>query len=39
LLVIRDVRAEVCEQCGEAYFDPQTSRELDALIGIGPDAA
>ena len=31
-IIVRDVPAFECEQCGEIYFDAETSRKLDALI-------
>jgi len=32
LLVVKDVPAEVCSNCGEEYVDQQTSRRLLALL-------
>ncbi len=32
LVVVRDVPADVCEQCGEAYISPEVSDELDVLL-------
>jgi len=31
-VIVRDVPAFECEQCGEIYFDAETSRKLDALV-------
>ena len=33
LLVIRDVQADVCQQCGEAYISPSVSERLDHFLG------
>ncbi len=33
LVVIKDIPAYVCENCGEAYFTPETSRRIDKIIG------
>jgi len=32
LLVIRDIPAYVCEECGEAYHTPAISRKIDRII-------
>ena len=32
LLVIKDVPADVCQQCSEAYVSAETSRRLDHFI-------
>lgn len=32
LIIVEDVPAEVCTQCGEQYFDPQTSLALDRIL-------
>ena len=32
LLVIKDVSADVCQQCDEAYLSPQTSERLDEFL-------
>ena len=32
LLVIRDIPAYVCEECGEAYYTPAISRKIDRII-------
>jgi YgiT-type zinc finger domain-containing protein len=32
VIVIRDVPAFVCEQCGEAYYTATTSRKIDAVM-------
>ena len=31
-IIVRDVPAFEREQCGEVYFDAETSRKLDALV-------
>jgi len=31
-VIVRGVPAFECEQCGEIYFDADTSRKLDALV-------
>ena len=33
LIVIRNVPADVCQQCGEGYFSAEVSRKLDLFIG------
>ena len=30
--MIKDVPAYVCENCGEAYFTPETSRRIDKIM-------
>jgi YgiT-type zinc finger domain-containing protein len=32
LIVIEDVPATVCRQCGEKYFDAQVYREMERLV-------
>jgi YgiT-type zinc finger domain-containing protein len=32
VIVIRDVPAFVCEQCGEAYYTAVTSRKIDRVM-------
>jgi len=32
LLVIRDIPAYVCEECGEAYYTPDISRRIDRIM-------
>jgi YgiT-type zinc finger domain-containing protein len=32
VIVIKDVPAFVCEQCGEAYFTAGTSRKIDGVM-------
>jgi YgiT-type zinc finger domain-containing protein len=32
LLVIRDVSADVCQQCGEAYISAEISEKLDHFL-------
>jgi YgiT-type zinc finger domain-containing protein len=31
LVVIEDVPAEVCQQCGETYFSPEVYKEMENL--------
>ncbi len=31
LLVFRDVEAEICDNCGEAYFSLETTKKLQQL--------
>lgn len=32
VVVIKDVPAYVCEQCGEAYYTPEISRKIDGVM-------
>jgi YgiT-type zinc finger domain-containing protein len=32
VIVIKDVPAYVCEQCGEAYYTVDTSRKIDRVM-------
>lgn len=32
VVVVRGIPAEVCEQCGEAYTDTETTRRLEAIV-------
>ncbi len=32
LIVIEDVPAKVCENCGETYFSAKVSKQVDALL-------
>jgi YgiT-type zinc finger domain-containing protein len=32
LVEIKDVPCDVCEQCGEKYFDAQTIRHLENIV-------
>lgn len=32
VVIINDVPARVCEQCGEAYYSLETSRKIDAVM-------
>jgi len=32
VVVVRGIPAEVCDQCGEAYTDAQTTRQLEAIV-------
>jgi YgiT-type zinc finger domain-containing protein len=32
VIVIKDVPAFVCEQCGEAYYTATTSRKIDGVM-------
>jgi YgiT-type zinc finger domain-containing protein len=38
VLVIKDVPAYVCEQCGEAWYTAETSRKIDGVMrGCPPE--
>lgn len=30
-LVLKEIPARVCSQCGEAYFDESTTRRIEAI--------
>lgn len=32
LIAIGNVPAEVCEQCGEQYFSPETAKDLQKIV-------
>ncbi len=32
LLVFRDIEADVCDNCGEAYFSLETTKKLQQLV-------
>ena len=32
LVVLRDIPADVCQQCGEAYLSPEVSEKLDRFL-------
>jgi len=32
VIVIKDVPAYICENCGEAYFTPEISRKIDRIM-------
>ncbi len=32
ILAIRDVDAFICQECGEAYYTPETSRRIDKVM-------
>lgn len=32
LIVIKDVPAQVCTQCGEKYFDAEVSRQMEHIV-------
>ncbi|CAN5178858.1 hypothetical protein BH11BAC6_BH11BAC6_02520 [soil metagenome] len=32
LLVFRDVEAEICDNCGEAYFSLETTNKIQLLV-------
>jgi len=32
VVVIKDVPAYICEECGEAYFTPEISRKIDKIM-------
>ncbi len=33
--LIRNVRADVCGQCGEVFLDPGTLKEIDRVVSEG----
>ena len=33
--LIRNVRAEVCRQCGEVFFSPATLKTIDRVVAKG----
>jgi len=38
LIVIEDVPAKVCENCGEKYFSAKVSKQIDALLESAVEA-
>ncbi len=38
LIVIEDVPAKVCENCGEKYFSAKVSKHIDALLESAGEA-
>jgi len=36
LIILRDVPADVCQQCGEAYLSARVSEKLDAFLDEPP---
>lgn len=32
VVVVRKVRAQVCDQCGEAWIDPEAARRLEKIV-------
>jgi YgiT-type zinc finger domain-containing protein len=38
LALVENVPAWVCQQCGEAYFDAETTKQLDLLRQAPPEA-
>jgi len=32
VLVIKDVSAYICEECGEAYYTPEISEKIDGIM-------
>jgi YgiT-type zinc finger domain-containing protein len=32
MLAIKDIDAFICQECGEAYYTPETSRRLDRVM-------
>ncbi len=38
LIVIEDVPAKVCENCGEKYFSAKVSKQIDALLESAGEA-
>ena len=34
LVEIKDVPCEICQQCGEKYFDPKTVRRIEQIVKL-----
>lgn len=34
LVEVKDVPAEICQQCGEKYFEPKTIRRLERIVKL-----
>lgn len=32
IIIIKDVPAKVCDQCGEQYFDDETSQNIEKIV-------
>jgi len=32
VVLIKNVPAYICDNCGEAYFDPEVSKKMDAIM-------
>lgn len=32
VIIVKDIPAYVCNQCGEAYFTPEISRKIDSIM-------
>jgi len=32
VIIVRDISADVCNQCGEAYFTPEISQKFDTIM-------
>lgn len=32
IIIIKDVPAKVCDQCGERYFDDETSQNIEKIV-------
>ena len=32
LIIVEDIPAQICEQCGEQYYDPLTTETVRALV-------
>lgn len=32
IIIIKDVPAKVCKQCGEQYFDDETSENIEKIV-------
>ena len=32
IFIFENVPAEVCKQCGEEYFEPETLKRIDAIV-------
>lgn len=34
LIEVKDVPCEICQQCGEKYFDPKTIQRIEQIIKL-----
>ena len=39
LMIIKDVPAQVCAQCGEKYFDAEVSRQMEHIVLKGDEVS
>lgn len=38
IYIFENVPADVCRQCGESYFDPETLKKIDAIVDGGQES-